>query len=80
MCSTCAAKQQLMGYSLNKVALKPSVNIEDCTYSFEDITAKLKELNENGGIPIHISYLKSALNMWNKNCNLFKSQLDEVFK
>lgn len=79
MCASCAAKQQLAGYALNRTA-KPKVSSPvECKYTFEQIGNKLVNLIEENKKFIHISYLRSALNLYSKNCNLFNKQLDEVF-
>jgi len=78
MCSSCAAKQQAMGYALNEAPLKLTIP-QECKYTFEQVSEKRTELVENNGNALHISYLTSALNMWNKNCNLFEKRLDEIF-
>lgn len=79
MCASCAAKQQLAGYALNRTAKPKTVLPVDCKYTFEQIGNKLSLLIEENENFTHISYLRSALKLYSKNCNLFNKQLDEVF-
>lgn len=77
MCKTCAQKQQAMGYALNQNRIAQTEQT-DCVYTVDQIANKLSELIESGDTSINISYLRSALKMYNKDCNLFKTQLDEI--
>jgi hypothetical protein len=76
MCASCAAKQQAMTYAKGQknTLTKPLINNEVCKYTFEEIALKLVDAEG-----LYKSYLKSALNLYEKNCNMFNKQLDEIF-
>lgn len=76
MCSTCS--KAYSGYKFNKKLTIPQ--IQECKYTFDQLANKLQEQIELQGKSIHISYLRSALNFYSKNCNLFNKQLDELFE
>lgn len=77
MCAPCAAKQQAMTFAIGQknTLSKPLINNDVCKYTFEEIVLKLTEVEG-----LQKSYIKSALNLYEKNCNMFNKQLDEIFQ
>jgi hypothetical protein len=71
MCSSCAAKNQLM---TNQGEILPPAVPQICVFSLEELQGKLQAayLSANYG---QVSILRSAINLYNKDCNQFNNYI-----
>jgi hypothetical protein len=71
MCSSCAAKNQLM--TNQQEVISPAVP-QTCLYSFEELQAKLQAAYAAENY-LQVSIIRSAINLYNKDCNQFNNYI-----
>lgn len=72
MCSSCAAKNQLM---TNQGEINnPPIVPQDCVFSLEDLQEKLQIAYQSENYN-QVSILRSAINLYNRDCNQFNSYI-----
>jgi hypothetical protein len=66
-----------MSCGCNKKFRKPKT--QNCTYTFNQLTAKLNELNsQENPNEQHTFYLTSAIQEYSTNCNKFNTELAQI--
>ena len=69
-CSSCAAKAALMNKANEEVVVIP----QDCVYTQEELLTKLEQAIASENFS-QVSFIKSALNLYPKDCNMFNNYI-----